>query len=117
MLSWLLFISLLSFGQAESKIELEKHFIDMGIVAVNESKTFELKVSNKGEGPLLISEVDPNCSCVKITDFPKELAPKSDGQIRGYVKSGSAGEVMKNFMLRSNASNGEQKVVVKARFE
>ena len=115
----LLFIALSSFvatAQDVPKLKLERYYLDLGQVKINSSKQWKVNVKNEGNAKLRISEVDPNCSCVKVSSFPEELLPKEAGEFKGYVKSGTKGDVMKFVSIRSNDNSGEQKLSIRINF-
>ncbi len=115
----LLLLSLNACGvlaQEVPKLKLETYYLDLGQVKIKNSKKWSLNVKNEGSGILRLAEVDPNCSCVKVTSFAEELLPGEVGKIEGYVKSGSKGEVMKFITIRSNDKSGPQKLSVRADF-
>lgn len=103
-------------AQDVPKLKLESYYLDLGQVKINSSKQWKVTVKNEGSEKLRISEVDPNCSCVKVSSFPEDLLPKEAGEIKGYVKSGTKGDVMKFISIRSNDKSGEQKLSIRINF-
>ncbi|WP_317899564.1 DUF1573 domain-containing protein [Aurantibacillus circumpalustris] len=75
----LLFLSFNSYSQAKLKIpETKKNF---GLVKRGEIIKNEFEISNSGDAPLLINDIEISCSCTTV-DFPKQpILPDQSSKI------------------------------------
>jgi hypothetical protein len=62
--------------------EFTQDFKDIGDVDAGGQTAFSFTVKNRGNQPLLISDVEGSCGCV-TAQFPRELAPGASGEIQG----------------------------------
>lgn len=109
---WPLFLlPLVSFNaQAISSIEKDSIIFnklehDYGTIERGSDGTSEFIFINKGESPLILSNVRATCGCT-VPEWPKEpIAPGGKGVIRVRYNTNIAGTFNKSVTVFSNAAN------------
>jgi hypothetical protein len=97
---------------ADIKFEEEDH--DMGVIKEGESPVWNIKFTNTGTAPLILTNVQPGCGCT-VPEWPKEpIAPGKSGIIKAtYNSSGrGTGAVSKSLTVTSNAKEGNNNKVL-----
>jgi hypothetical protein len=92
-----------AFAQADIKLEKETH--DFGTIAEGTQASYEFKVKNVGNQPLVISAVQPSCGCT-TPDWTKEpILPGKYGVIKAmYNSTGRPGPFHKSITVTTNAT-------------
>lgn len=93
-----------------------KPVFNAGKVILGEEIKASFIVENTGDYPLIISEVNPSCSCT-IAEYPEEpIAPGETGKIKAAVKTENAspGELSKNVTIVANTSPSITTVSIRA---
>jgi hypothetical protein len=91
--------------QTDNKAEFkfEKETYDFGKVPQGTPVTAELKFTNIGEEPLIISEVQPSCGCT-VANFTKTPVKKGEaGTISLTYNASAVGPFTKAVTVKSNA--------------
>lgn len=85
----------------EFKFEKETH--DFGKIAQGKPVSVEVKFTNVGNSPLIISAVEPTCGCT-IADYTKTPVLKGKtGSITLTYSAAAAGTFNKGITVKSNA--------------
>jgi hypothetical protein len=85
-------------------IAFAEEFHDFGEVQEGEVVEHTFTFTNKGEGPLIISNAQGSCGCT-VPDWPRQpIAPGQKGQIKvSFNSTGRAGRQDKRVTLTTNA--------------
>lgn len=84
---------------------------DAGVVARGQKIEIEFAIENRGEGELLIKNVQPACGCT-VASFDRRIAPGATGKIRALVDTGSLdGVIAKSLAVLSNDPETPQLVL------
>jgi hypothetical protein len=106
-LSILTFICLLLCGftaSAQGELKFEKETHDFGKITEGVLATYEFKVTNVGNEPVVIANVQPSCGCT-TPDWTKEpILPGKTGVIKAlYNSTGRPGPFHKSITVVSNS--------------
>jgi hypothetical protein len=91
--------------QTDNKAEFkfEKETYDFGKIPQGKPVTAELKFTNTGEEPLIISAVEPTCGCT-VADYTKTPVKKgASGSIKLTYNAAAPGAFNKAVTVKSNA--------------
>jgi hypothetical protein len=101
-LSWSLLPTVLSAAGPRIWFEMVKH--DFGDVMYGESPSVELKLTNKGDGVLVVGKIDSSCGCAKGLRGNKEIAPGGSSKIFAQIDTYgmSSGLHSKTIRVESN---------------
>ena len=101
-----------AFSQSEIKFEKETH--DFGIIAEGTQASYEFRVKNVGNQPLIISTVQPSCGCT-TPDWTKEpILPGKTGVIKAmYNSTGRPGPFHKSITVTTNAATPTQVLYIR----
>lgn len=77
---------------------------NFGKIAIGEKVTHSYRFVNKGNTPLVISQVTPSCGCTTPKDWPHEpIAPGESGQISiEFNSKGFPGKIDKSISVLTN---------------
>ncbi|MFD2245224.1 DUF1573 domain-containing protein [Pontibacter ruber] len=108
----LLLTSFSANAQGELKFEKETH--DFGTIAEGVQATYEFKVKNVGNQPVVIANVQPSCGCT-TPDWTKDpILPGKTGVIKAmYNSTGRPGPFHKSITVTSNAATPSQVIYIK----
>ena len=85
-----------------AKIKFESEVIEYGVIAQDANGNRELKFTNVGKEPLVISSINSSCGCLVAT-WPKEpIAPGKSGVIKAHYDTKRVGKFEKTFTVISN---------------
>ena len=97
----------------KASIEWEKTTYDFGKIVKNSPAVVEFEFKNKSMVPLVINSVRPTCGCT-VADYPREpVQPGKSASITVKYNTRSIGHFSKSIVVRSNASEGETKLIIK----
>lgn len=100
---------------ASAEIYFPSTIHNFGSVAVNDTLVHQFTFTNRGEKPLLISEVSADCSCAEINFPTSEIASQQSGTVRVQFNGLSGeGKYSKAFVVRTNGIPEEVELVVTA---
>lgn len=86
-------------------IIFETTVFDYGTIEQGSSGAGEFKFSNKGESPLILSNVKASCGCT-VPQWPKEpIQPGASGVIQVQYNTNLVGAFNKTITVNSNAVN------------
>ncbi|MFD2512532.1 DUF1573 domain-containing protein [Pontibacter locisalis] len=101
-----------AFSQAEIKLEKETH--DFGTIAEGTQASYEFKVKNVGNQPLIISAVQPSCGCTTPEWTREPIQPGKTGLIKAmYNSTGRPGPFHKSITVTTNAATPTQVLYIK----
>lgn len=108
----LLFAGFTASAQGELKFEKETH--DFGTIAEGTQATYEFKVTNVGNQPVVIANVQPACGCT-TPDWTKDpILPGKSGIIKAsYNSTGRPGPFHKSITITSNSINPSTVIFIK----
>ena len=112
-----MFICLLLAGftaNAQGELKFEKETHDFGKVAEGTQATYEFKVTNVGNQPVVITNVQPSCGCT-TPDWTKEpIQPGKSGVIKAmYSSAGRPGPFHKSITVLSNSIKPSAVIYIK----
>lgn len=86
-------------------IKFEKTTHDYGTIQQGADGNTEFKFTNKGNSPLILSNVHASCGCT-VADWPKEpIQPGKSGVIKVKYNTARIGSFNKSITVNSNAKN------------
>lgn len=96
--------------KAESALVFKKTFHDFGILCLNDRTTCEFKFYNKGEKPIIISEIKTACGCT-VPSWEKTPVMSGDSSaINVNFHADETGVFNKTITVISNASKQPYKL-------
>lgn len=105
----LCFLITLGSVRAQGKLSFEKDTHDFGLIAEGTQATYEFKVKNVGDQPVIIADVRPACGCTTPTWTKEAILPGKTGLISAvYNSTGRPGAFNKAITVSSNAMDTEQ---------
>ncbi|MDX5481212.1 MAG: DUF1573 domain-containing protein [Hymenobacteraceae bacterium] len=112
MLLCLIFAAYTAKAQGELKFEKETH--DFGSIAEGTQASYEFRVKNVGDKPVIITAVQPSCGCT-TPDWTKEpILPGKTGVIKAlYNSTGRPGPFHKAITVTSTAVTETQVLYIK----
>lgn len=96
-------------------LEFKEDFHDFGKVSQGEKVSYTYLFKNKGDAPLVITDVIASCGCTvpKYTDQP--VGPGETGKVEViFNTTGRAGVNYKSVTVKSNAPDGKKTLHFKA---
>ena len=107
-----LFISISIIFAQNTQNTLKAHFtltdnlVEFGNIVNGKTKTIDVKFTNTGKKPLIISDVYTNCGCTEI-DYPREpFMPGKSGVLKiSYNAIEGEGTFNKTVTIYTNAEN------------
>jgi hypothetical protein len=105
-------------SDAKAIIDFEFVTHDFGKVYQGKSVSHEFNFTNKGNAPLVLSNVQPGCGCT-TPEWPKEpIMPGQKSKIKAIYNPGSyKGKFGKGITVYSNADNGSVVLTIKGTVE
>ncbi len=96
-------------------LSFEESYHDFETIVQGEIVDYVFKFINKGDRPLVISNVLTSCGCT-ASEWPKTpIEPGSEGVIKATFNSrGKFGQQKKIITVLSNAPNNRMEIVIKA---
>ena len=99
--------------ETKASIEWGKTTFDFGQIVKNSPATAEFEFKNKSMVPLVINSVRPTCGCT-VADYPKEpVQPGKSATITVKYNTRSIGHFSKSIIVKTNASEGETRLIIK----
>ena len=113
----LIVLSLLLTGftaRAQGELKFEKETHDFGTIAEGVQATYEFKVKNVGNQPVVIANVQPSCGCTTPDWTKTPILPGKTGVIKAmYNSTGRPGPFNKSISVVSNAATPNQVLFIK----
>lgn len=105
-------------SDAKAIIEFEYTTHEFGKVYQGKSVSYEFNFTNKGNAPLVLSNVQPGCGCT-TPEWPKEpIMPGQKSKIKAIYNPGTyKGKFGKGITVYSNADNGTVSLTIKGTVE
>lgn len=105
-------------GEKKAVLKLEKTKHDFGKIKAGNLYTVEIKVTNTGNKPLLLTKVDVSCNCITV-DYPKApILPGKTITLKVTLDAKeSVGHIMKSIYINSNAENKLEVIHIQAQIE
>lgn len=101
-------------ARAQGKLSFEKETHDFGTIAESTQATYEFRVKNVGDQPVIISTVQPACGCTTPTWTKEPLLPGKVGVITAvYNSTGRPGPFHKAITVTSTAEEPTQVLYIK----
>ncbi|MBL4703567.1 MAG: DUF1573 domain-containing protein [Flavobacteriales bacterium] len=108
----LLFMSLVSFGFSQAKIELDSNHFDFGNKFLGEKVVIDVPFRNVGDQPLVINRISTGDGGT-MASYPKEPIPPGDsGVIKFHVHSSYARIIRRSLVIQSN-TQGNHTIIVR----
>lgn len=99
-------------AQPTMKVSEETH--EFGEVVEGKMASYEFQVTNTGNQPLIISNVQPSCGCTSPHWTKEPIMPGKTGTIKAtYNSAGRPGVFNKSLTVVSNAANGSKVLYIK----
>jgi hypothetical protein len=94
----------LAAAQAQARLDIQPRFLDFGERGHEETPHGELVITNRGDAALVLTRLEPSCSCIQIS--PAKLEPIPPGASRAITVSMSSGraigKLVKELRIESN---------------
>jgi hypothetical protein len=108
----LLFVFTANQAQQGPEITFEKETHDFGQIKEGAQPTYEFKFTNKGDAPLVLTDVKPSCGCTAPTWTREPIMPGKDGFIKvAYNSNGRPGRFHKSVTVTTNQPSGNVKLL------
>lgn len=92
-------------GMAQAKIDFDKKVHEFGVVLWKHPAKAVFTITNKGNKPLVISNVTTSCGCT-VADWTKTpIAPGASGEVSSTFDAKALGRFQKTIGIYSNASD------------
>lgn len=102
----------IAIAQPTLKVSEETH--EFGEVVEGKMASYEFQVTNTGNQPLIISNVQPSCGCTSPHWTKEPIMPGKTGIIKAtYNSAGRPGVFNKSLTVVSNAANGSKVLHIK----
>lgn len=108
----LAFATIAVFAQSGPQLVWEKASHDFGVIEENAKVQHVYKFTNKGNEPLLITNVQVTCGCT-VPSWPKDpiMPGTSSEMLVQFNSAGKMGKQMKVVTVSSNAVNAESREI------
>lgn len=113
--SMMVMVGLIAFAQEKAaEISFQTTVHEFGTIIEGTQATVDFEFVNKGDAPLVLSNVSASCGCT-IPTWPKEpIMPGQTGKITAvYNSTGRVGSFTKSITVTSNAKNGTLILTIK----
>ena len=91
--------------QAQPKALFDKTTHEFGTILWKNPVTATFKITNKGDKPLVISNVTTSCGCT-VADWTKEpIAPGKTGSVSSTFDAKASGRIQKTLGIYCNVCN------------
>ena len=92
--------------------DISEQNVNFGVIPLGEKKVIELKFTNNGVKPHIITDAYVNCGCTSI-DYPKEpFMPGKSGKLKISYDADEEGFFNKTITLFSNAENKKETIKI-----
>lgn len=102
-------------ASAQPKVKLQKTEYDLGTIGWHNSATAVIKISNSGNKPLEIKEVDAGCECTAVNMDRKTVAPGSSATLTAVYNAETLGSFKRNISVLTNASDAPTYITLKGK--
>jgi hypothetical protein len=95
------------------KFEWTETTHDFGEIKYKQPVSYEFEFINKGEGFLVISNVEASCGCT-ITEYTKNpIPPNAKGKVKATYDAGNPGAFHKSITVTANVEGGPEYLYIK----
>jgi hypothetical protein len=95
------------------KFEWTETTHDFGEVKYKQPISYEFEFTNKGQGFLVISNVEASCGCT-ITEYTKNpVPPNAKGKVKAIYDAGNLGAFHKSITVTANVEGGPEYLYIK----
>jgi hypothetical protein len=98
-------------------IDFESEVIDYGSIVQNSNGLKVFSFTNKGNAPLLITDVKTSCGCTVPTYSKEAILPGEVGQIKVKYDTKRLGSFSKTITVISNAKQARKTLKIKGSVE
>jgi hypothetical protein len=103
-----------SVALAQPAIKVSKETHDFGDVTEGKMASYEFEITNTGNQPLIISNVQASCGCTSPHWTREAIMPGKSGVVKAtYNSQGRPGIFSKSLTIMSNSNNGNKIVYIK----
>lgn len=102
-------------ASAQPKVKLQKTEYDLGNIAWHNTASAVIKISNSGNKPLEITEIDPGCECTVVNWDHKTISPGSSTTLTAVYKAETLGTFMRNISVKTNAADAPIYITLKGK--
>ena len=86
---------------------------DFGKIQHLDPVVYEFEFTNKGQAPLVISEVEGSCGCT-VTEYTKEpVMPGKTGKVKAIFDAAAIGKFRKSIKVVANVEGGTEYLYIK----
>lgn len=86
---------------------------DFGEIQHLDPVVYEFEFSNKGQAPLVISEVEGSCGCT-VTEYTKDpVMPGKKGKVKATFDAAAMGKFRKSIKVVANVEGGPEYLYIK----
>ena len=86
---------------------------DFGKIEHLDPVVFEFEFTNKGQAPLVISEVEGSCGCT-VAEYTKEpVIPGKQGKVKATFDAAALGKFRKSIKVVANVEGGPEYLYIK----
>lgn len=89
---------------AQPRAVVDKETVTLGDILWKKPATVRYKLTNKGNKPLLITEVEPSCGCMNADWSRKAIAPHASAELSVSYDAQLLGHFQKEVLVYTNAS-------------
>jgi len=103
----------LAMAKAVAMIDFKTEVIDYGTITQNSDGMRIFTFTNKGNAPLIISDVKTSCGCTVPTYSKEAILPGNEGQLKIKYDTKRLGNFTKTITVISNAKKGRKTLKIK----
>ena len=104
-------VSKAQFEYPAFKWDAKEH--DFGKIQQQNPVVFEFEFTNKGQAPLVISEVEGSCGCT-VAEYTKEpVLPGKKGKVKATFDAAALGKFRKSIRVVANVEGGPEYLYIK----
>jgi hypothetical protein len=86
---------------------------DFGTIKHQNSVTYEFEFINKGQAPLVISEVEGSCGCTVAEYTSEPVMPGKKGKVKATFDAAAVGKFRKSIKVVANVEGGPEYLYIK----
>lgn len=98
---------------AQPKVKLSKNEFDLGNVGWHQQATASFKITNSGNKPLVINDVDTGCECTVANWSNTPIAPGNSTTITAVYNAETLGTFQRDIAIKTNAEEAPTYVVLR----
>lgn len=102
-------------ASAQPKVKLQKTEYDLGNIVWHSSASAVIKITNSGNKPLEIKEVDAGCECTVVNWDHKAISPGGSTTLTAVYNAETLGTFKRNISVTTNASDAPIYITLKGK--